>query len=78
MLRSTASHKEHRKEVTIAIVKNSSRRDTIRLPIQPSKEYVIARQYLTSLMHCGATEWLAKQVDSFKTQLTWNESGNPE
>jgi hypothetical protein len=61
MLRSTASHKEQRKEVTMAIAKNSSRREIIRLPTESCGKYVIAQPPLTSIAHCCAkTRWILK------------------
>jgi len=62
MLRRTASHKEHRKEVMMAIAKNSSKSEIIDIPIHAREKYVIANPPLTSTKHGRYKSWREKQA----------------
>ena len=69
MLRRTASHKEHRKEVTMAIAKNSSKSEIIDIPIHARGEYVIANPLLTSKKHGRYKNWREKRAKSGITEV---------
>ena len=73
MLRRTASHKEHRKEVIMAIAKNSSKSEIIDIPVHARGKYVIANPPLTSTKHGRYKNWREKQAKEryYRRKIKW-------